>query len=156
MTRTYDIISDLHRCIQISISFQDGRDCLIRKVKNDTFSVEMDNPHNEYPYMSAEAIMRMLPCSGITEYKVSLPDELPAGRAMIAKSLFPKLCSPAVKTVKMSTKLDSVFACKLTDGNWMMNNRKCSIVEVVHALKQCMNTPLEVQFSINDKTPVKI
>ena len=153
---TYNILDDLKKCTQISISFQDGRDCLIRRVKNDTFSVEMDNPHNEYPYMSAEAIMRMLPCCDITEYKVSLPDELPAGRAMIAKGLFPRLCSPAVRTVKMSTKLNSVFACKLTDGNWMMNNRKCSIVDVVHALKQCMNTPLEVQFSINDKTPVKI
>lgn len=153
---TYNIPADLKKCTQISISFQNGRECLIRKVGDNVFSVEMENPHNEYPHMSVGNVMSVLPCSGIVEYKVSMPNELFGDRAVFAKGLFPRLCNPAVKSVKMFTSLNAVSAVKLIDGNWMMDNRKCTIVDVVHALKKCMNTPLEVQFSINDKTPVKI
>lgn len=153
---TYNIPEDLRKCSQIAISFENGRECLIRKIRENTFCVEMENPHNEYPYMSAESVLRMLPCCGISTYTVSVLGELTDSRALFAKSLFPRLCSPVVRLVKMESKVGSVLACKLADGNWMMCGVTCSIVEVVHAMKKCLDTPLDIYFSINDKEPVKI
>lgn len=153
---TYNIHTDLKKCTQISISFQNGRECLIRKVGENTFSVEMENPHNEYPHMSAGNVMSVLPCSGIVNYKVHLPGELPADKQRFINSLFPKLCDPDCKEVKAYNDSHSISAKKLPDGNWMMSGNKCTIVTVVHAIKNCADTPLTTYFQKNNEKPVKI
>ena len=152
----YNISEDLKRCSQISITFMNGRECQIRKLWNDTFFVEFENPHNEYPYMSVDAILRMLPCSGIVQYSVSEPGELHADKKRFINSLFPKLCDPTCKKVQAFNDKQTVSAHKLPDGNWMMDNCKCTIVNVVHAIRQCSDTPLPTYFQKDNEKPVKI
>lgn len=157
---TYNISEDLKKCKQISISFQNGRDCTIIKNGDGSYYMELDNPCDRYEHTSIGEIMRILPCSGITHYDVVVPHEKPVEpiyptveRKNFARSLFPRFCHPACQWVEVSTPSKALFAGKLQDGKWHMEGRTCTIVEVVHATQDILVRRENVTFSTNKDEP---